>query len=324
MTYPNISSMQWLNARDVLPGEATHFTPWLADNLDLLADAADLSELTQVDTEVAVAEKRLDILASGIDGDGDVIPVIIENQYGVTDHRHLGQVITYLAQQQHGLAIWIAEEFSQAHLAAVDFLNRTSIEGIGYLLVRVRFTHALDGYQVHFEVVSRPNSFVKKSGGANPSRVNPDKLEFMSAVLDRIRKPLEVSGLRNVRMHSHGSYLQVRLPASTGLREVNGYLLFRVTTKNATVLLGIGGMETGEENLAALQEVRHHLGPPRRGGPPIASERMEAGQRRCDSGLCRVHARRPGLRSWVHKRVGRLGREDVLGVVQAAEERSDR
>ena len=114
MTYPNISSMQWLNARDVLPGEATHFTPWLADNLDLLADAADLSELTQVDTEVAVAEKRLDILASGIDGDGDVIPVIIENQYGVTDHRHLGQVITYLAQQQHGLAAARASGVSES------------------------------------------------------------------------------------------------------------------------------------------------------------------------------------------------------------------
>lgn len=163
----------------------------------------------------------------------------------MTDHRHLGEVITYLAQQQHGLAIWIAEDFSQAHLAAVDLLNRTSIEGDGYLLVRVRFTHAPDGYQVHFEVVSRPNSFVKNSGGADPPRVNPGKLEFWSGALNRIRKPFRASGLRNVRMRSHGFYLQVRVPASTGLRKVNGYLLFRVTTKLATAASTAGAHHQG-------------------------------------------------------------------------------
>lgn len=286
MTYPNISSMQWLRARDVLPGEATHFTPWLSENLDLLADAAGLSELTLEDTEVAVDEKRLDILASGIDDDGDAIPVIIENQYGVTDHRHLGQVITYLAQQQKGLAIWIAEDFSQAHLAAVDFLNRTSIEGVGYLLVRVRFTHALDGYQVHFEVVSRPNSFIKQSGTANASRANPDKVKFMSAVLGRVQRPLELAGLKNIRMHTYGSYLQVRLPASSGLRAVNGYLSFRVTTKDATVLLGIDGMETGEENLAALEEVRHRYGHLTEGALPSPVKEWKRG----NGGAIRAYA----------------------------------
>ena len=44
MSWPTISSMQWLNAREVLPGEATHFitglpttsifspTPWASLN----------------------------------------------------------------------------------------------------------------------------------------------------------------------------------------------------------------------------------------------------------------------------------------------------
>jgi hypothetical protein len=256
MEWPTITSMTWLNARDVLPGEASHFTPWLAENIDLLASAVGLAELTVVDTEVAVHEKRLDILASGIDGDGNEIPVIIENQYGITDHRHLGQIITYLAQQQHGLAIWIAEDFSQAHLAAVEFLNRTSIEGIGYLLVRVRFTHASTGYQIHFEVLSRPNSFLKSgSGGIGGSKANPSKVAFMAAVFERIKAPLEVAGLRGVRMHTRGSYIQARLPAAAGLEPVSGHLLFRATANDATVLLVIHGMDTREENLAALEVV---------------------------------------------------------------------
>jgi hypothetical protein len=256
MVWPTITSMTWLNARDVLPGEASHFTPWLAENIDLLASAVGLAELSVVDTEVAVQEKRLDILASGIDGDGNEIPVIIENQYGVTDHRHLGQIITYLAQQQHGLAIWIAEDFSQAHLAAVEFLNRTSIEGVGYLLVRVRFTHALDGYQIHFEVLSRPNSFLKSgSGGIGSSKANPSKVAFMAAVLESIKAPLEAAGLKGVRMHTRGSYIQARLPPAAGLEPVGGHLVFRVTAKDATVLMVIHGLDTREENLAALEVV---------------------------------------------------------------------
>jgi hypothetical protein len=154
-----------------------------------------LSELMLVDQEVTAEEKRLDILASGTDGDQDAIAVIIENQYGATDHRHLGQIITYLAQQQHGLAIWIAEDFSQAHLAAVDFLNRTSIEGVGYLLVRVRFTHALEEYQVHFEVLSRPNAFLKSSTRTSVRKSNPDVVEFVAPVWESLKEPLKQGGL---------------------------------------------------------------------------------------------------------------------------------
>ena len=70
-----ISAVQWMAARDVLGAEASHFTPWLADNLDILADALGLAELILVETESDVAGNRLDILATGIDDDGDARPV---------------------------------------------------------------------------------------------------------------------------------------------------------------------------------------------------------------------------------------------------------
>lgn len=40
---PLIQAVQWLPARDVLPREADDFTPWLADNLDILAAARELA-----------------------------------------------------------------------------------------------------------------------------------------------------------------------------------------------------------------------------------------------------------------------------------------
>jgi hypothetical protein len=99
MGRPVIQAVRWLPARDVLPREADDFTPWLADNLDLLASTLGLESLEKAATENAFGDYRLDILARGVEHDGYEIPVCIENQFGGTDLRQLGQLITYLAQQ---------------------------------------------------------------------------------------------------------------------------------------------------------------------------------------------------------------------------------
>lgn len=74
----------------------------------------------------------------------------------------------------------------------------------------------------------------------------------MAAVLEQMKTPLEETGLRRVRMHTRGSYIEVRLPTAAGVDSVGGHLLFRCTAKAATVLMVIGGLDTREENLAAL------------------------------------------------------------------------
>src|SRR3990170_4020883 len=96
LTPPVITPLTWASAKEVLAHEAHDFTPWLAANLDLLADKLGLDELELVATEWKVETFALDILAKGRDADGDV-SVVIENQYGPTDHRHLGQILTYAA-----------------------------------------------------------------------------------------------------------------------------------------------------------------------------------------------------------------------------------
>jgi hypothetical protein len=93
-----------LPARNVLGGEASDFTPWLhlQDNLDVLGRALGLDDLTAGSTEHNVLGKRLDILASATDEDGQEVPVCIENQYGTSDASHLGRLVAYLAQQERG------------------------------------------------------------------------------------------------------------------------------------------------------------------------------------------------------------------------------
>jgi hypothetical protein len=75
---PVIQAVRWLPDRDVLPREADDFTPWLADNLHLLASTLGLESIEKVATESGVGDYRLDILARGVEYDGNEIPVCIE------------------------------------------------------------------------------------------------------------------------------------------------------------------------------------------------------------------------------------------------------
>ena len=50
---PRITPLRWSSARDVLPHEAYDFTPWLAENLDLLAETLGLGAALRGVAELA-------------------------------------------------------------------------------------------------------------------------------------------------------------------------------------------------------------------------------------------------------------------------------
>lgn len=105
--------------RDAWPDEARDFTPWLFNNLDFLSDALGM-ELEATDTEVAVDSFSADIIAKD-SRTGD--RVLIENQLEASDHRHLGQILTYLAGIEAKSIVWVAREFQEAHRSAIRWLN---------------------------------------------------------------------------------------------------------------------------------------------------------------------------------------------------------
>ncbi len=106
--------------REVWRGEATHFTPWLSDNLQALSDKLGM-ELTVETTEGSVGDFSADIVAKDL---ATRSVVVIENQFGQTDHQHLGQIITYAAGLRASTVIWVAENIRPEHKVAIDLLNQ--------------------------------------------------------------------------------------------------------------------------------------------------------------------------------------------------------
>ncbi len=259
MDSTKITAVEWLSAKDVVGYEASGFTPWLANNLDMLGQALGLDSLVLREVEADVQGKSLDILADGVDQDGNTFPVIIENQYGATDHRHLGQLVTYLAQYGPGYAVWIAESGHVALLTALDFLNRTSPETISYFLVKVRFTHGPNGgHQVDFQVLAQPDHAAKPQGGVKPKsgKTNQDKVDYLASVLGLVKPGLASVGYKGIRMHTNGSYIEMRVPLSS--MEAWGARVKVFTNQNeAAVRLYVCNLDKErEQNSAAIDVLR--------------------------------------------------------------------
>lgn len=142
--------------REAWQHEALAFTPWLAENIDQLSEVIGIP-LDLNGTEIAVETFSADILARN-PSDGTV--VLIENQLEITDHTHLGQIMTYLAGLDAQTVIWIAPKFREPHLSAIRWLNEHTADGFSFFAVRLRVVRIGDSpYAPIFEVVEKPSGW---------------------------------------------------------------------------------------------------------------------------------------------------------------------
>lgn len=158
-TPQNLGQLEPVPLREAWRHEANEFTPWLAEpeNLGALARALGLSELELVATEHWVGGFKLDILCT----EGGE-PVVIENQLAETDHKHLGQILTYAAGVGARKVIWVASTFRPEHKAALEFLNANTTDELGFFGVQIELWRiAQSPLAPKFEVVVRPDDWVK-------------------------------------------------------------------------------------------------------------------------------------------------------------------
>ena len=141
----------WIN-------EPEYFTPWLAreENLTLLGQALGM-ELELDAQEIDVGRFRADLRCKNIVDDSWVL---IENQLEATDHRHVGQILTYAAGLDAHTVIWIAKTFRQEYRAMLDWQNRITDERYRFFGIEVKVWQIEDSARaVQFDVVSSPNDW---------------------------------------------------------------------------------------------------------------------------------------------------------------------
>jgi hypothetical protein len=107
--------------REVWAHEALDFTTWLERNVDVLNEVLDFN-LVSAEREKAAGDFSVDLV--GEDEDGNT--VVVENQLEPSDHRHLGQVLTYLAAMDAKAAVWIVGRARPEHTQAVAWLNQST------------------------------------------------------------------------------------------------------------------------------------------------------------------------------------------------------
>ncbi len=122
--------------KNILFNEEKDFSDWLSKNLNKLEPFIN-STLKLGGTEELIDGKIVDILAE--DQEGKI--VAIENQFGVSDHKHLGQLLSYCIglkkeEKEVGNGIWIAEKFHPIHIAVINWLNDTG-SGIKFILISI-------------------------------------------------------------------------------------------------------------------------------------------------------------------------------------------
>jgi hypothetical protein len=157
--------------REAWPTEDSNFTPWLAEptNIALLGKALNM-ELEVEAVEHWVGPFRADILARVIDEATDTDHrVIIENQFGRTNHGHRGQILTYLAGIEHAkTVVWIAETIQADHRAAIDWLNANTTEDFSFFAIEIELWRIGNSPPApRFNIIASPNDWTKTARKAS-------------------------------------------------------------------------------------------------------------------------------------------------------------
>ncbi|HYH14521.1 MAG TPA: DUF4268 domain-containing protein [Flavisolibacter sp.] len=155
-----LGTLKKADVRNVWKHEAHDFTQWLAkeENLELLGEEVGI-DISLIATEAFAGKYKVDILA---EEEATNRKIIIENQLEFTDHKHLGQIITYASGYDAEIIIWIVNGVNDEHLQAIEWLNSVTNSTINFFLIQIEIWQIDDSkYAPKFNVFAKPNEWSK-------------------------------------------------------------------------------------------------------------------------------------------------------------------
>jgi hypothetical protein len=174
-----LGTLKTVDLRSVWGHEALHFTRWLAkdENIALLAEELEI-DIENIKPEESAGRYSVDILADEVSSKRKVI---IENQLEATDHKHLGQILTYASAHDASIIIWIVKDYTEEHKQAIDWFNRHMPEQIAFFLVQIELWQIGNSDPApKFNIVSQPNNWAKTlKNAATAEKGNPSELKLL-------------------------------------------------------------------------------------------------------------------------------------------------
>jgi len=189
-----LGRIERVDLRSIWRSEAGHFTPWLAqeENLEILG------ECLGIDLELEAQEKQVGSFSADIlcrntaEKDGWVV---IENQIEKTDHKHLGQIMTYAAGLKATTVVWISAQFCEEHRAALDWLNEKMGDSVRFFGLEVELWKIGDSLAApRFNMICKPNDWentVKHAAETISSDLTPAqalRIRYWTAFRDHLQK----------------------------------------------------------------------------------------------------------------------------------------
>lgn len=165
-----------VEVRELWRHEQYDFSPWLAkdENIEMLNEVLGLT-LIDINSEVFVGSFQCDLVAKD---EATGIKVIIENQLERSDHDHLGKIITYASGLSASVVVWIVKEAREEHRSAIEWLNNNTNKELNFFLIELHAYKIGDSLPApKFEVIEKPNEFIKTGGGGSSGSSNMNKSE---------------------------------------------------------------------------------------------------------------------------------------------------
>jgi hypothetical protein len=203
----NLGKLSYVDDLRIIWGhEEKNFTPWLAENITLLGSVLGL-DLEVVSVEHDIGAFSLDILAKDTTSGHFVA---IENQLEITDHNHLGQILTYASGVDARTVIWISKEVREEHQKAIDWLNQITSDDREFFAIEIQLIKVDDSLPApFFNVKAAPNDWSKEQNMKLQSAENITVKQeyyhtFFTALLERVHK--ELPGFSNAKKVNYDSW----------------------------------------------------------------------------------------------------------------------
>jgi len=184
ITISKLGKIEVVNPREIWSNEERNFTPWLEENIEELSEVIGIPLVIE-EIEKRVGNYELDMYGK-VEGTNEI--VVIENQLEVSDHKHLGQLITYASGLNASIIIWVTPRINDEHKKAIEWLNEISQDEKSFFLVRpevLRIENSLPA--VRFHVESSPSDFertIRGLVGQNERKSHQIKRMFWSEFIE--------------------------------------------------------------------------------------------------------------------------------------------